>query len=141
MSYRRVGRVATSVLCLSHHASDNRRPDPIREALQEYLRAQPEFEYGLESIRWKHFWTRWTRARCRCYPTSTRCAGAHAERVYRHRARERDPVRGGREITRGIEDGLSYKLITDRCVISLDTVRNHSRAVYRKLQVNSHRTS
>ena len=47
MSYRRVGRVATSVLCLSHHASDNRRPDPIREALQEYLRAQPEFECGL----------------------------------------------------------------------------------------------
>ena len=41
------------------------------------------------------------------------------------------------EIVRGIEDGLSYKLIADRYFISLDTVRNHIRAVYRKLQVNS----
>ena len=41
------------------------------------------------------------------------------------------------EIGRGIGDGLSYKLIADRCFISLDTVRNHIRAVYRKLQVNS----
>ncbi|MDO7876959.1 response regulator transcription factor [Hymenobacter sp. ASUV-10] len=41
------------------------------------------------------------------------------------------------EVVRGIEDGLSYKLIADRHHISLDTVRNHIRAVYRKLQVNS----
>jgi DNA-binding NarL/FixJ family response regulator len=41
------------------------------------------------------------------------------------------------EIVRGIEDGLSYKLIAERCFISLDTVRNHIRAVYRKLQINS----
>lgn len=38
---------------------------------------------------------------------------------------------------RDIEDGLSYKLIAARLHISLDTVRNHIRNVYRKLQVNS----
>lgn len=41
------------------------------------------------------------------------------------------------EIVRGIEDGLSYKLIADRHHISLDTVRNHIRSVYRKLHINS----
>jgi DNA-binding NarL/FixJ family response regulator len=41
------------------------------------------------------------------------------------------------EIVRGIEDGLSYKLIAERLHISLDTVRNHIRSVYRKLQINS----
>ncbi|GAB3571220.1 transcriptional regulator [Hymenobacter daeguensis] len=41
------------------------------------------------------------------------------------------------EIVRGIEDGLSYKLIAERHFISIDTVRNHIRAVYRKLQINS----
>ena len=41
------------------------------------------------------------------------------------------------EIVRGIEDGLSYQLIADRHFISIDTVRNHIRSVYRKLQVNS----
>ena len=41
------------------------------------------------------------------------------------------------EIVRGIEDGLSYKLIAERHFISLDTVRNYIRSVYRKLQVNS----
>lgn len=41
------------------------------------------------------------------------------------------------EIVRGIEDGLSYKLLAERLHISLDTVRNHIRHVYRKLQVNS----
>lgn len=41
------------------------------------------------------------------------------------------------EIVRGIEDGLSYKLIASRHDISLDTVRNHIRSVYRKLHINS----
>ncbi len=41
------------------------------------------------------------------------------------------------EIVRAIEDGLSYKLIADRLGISIDTVRNHIRSVYRKLEVNS----
>ncbi len=42
-----------------------------------------------------------------------------------------------REMVKGIEDGLSYKLIADRMGISIDTVRNFIRLVYRKLQVNS----
>jgi len=41
------------------------------------------------------------------------------------------------EVVRGIEDGLSYKLIAERHHISIDTVRNHIRSVYRKLQINS----
>jgi DNA-binding NarL/FixJ family response regulator len=41
------------------------------------------------------------------------------------------------EVVRGIEDGLSYQLIANRHHISIDTVRNHIRSVYRKLQVNS----
>jgi DNA-binding NarL/FixJ family response regulator len=41
------------------------------------------------------------------------------------------------DIVRGIEDGLSYKLIASRHNISLDTVRNHIRSVYRKLHINS----
>ncbi|MDB5269745.1 MAG: hypothetical protein JWP58_2785 [Hymenobacter sp.] len=41
------------------------------------------------------------------------------------------------EVVRGIEDGLSYKLIAERHFVSIDTVRSHIRNVYRKLQVNS----
>jgi DNA-binding NarL/FixJ family response regulator len=41
------------------------------------------------------------------------------------------------EVVKGIEDGLSYKLIADRMDISVDTVRNFIRLIYRKLHVNS----
>lgn len=41
------------------------------------------------------------------------------------------------EVVKGIEDGLIYKLIADRMGISVDTVRNFIRIVYRKLHVNS----
>lgn len=41
------------------------------------------------------------------------------------------------EIVEGIKDGLSYKLIADRCFISIETVRYHVKNIYRKLHVNS----
>lgn len=41
------------------------------------------------------------------------------------------------DIVNGLVDGLSYKMIGDKLNISLDTVRQHIRNVYRKLNVNS----
>ena len=41
------------------------------------------------------------------------------------------------EIVQGILDGLSYKMIADRYDISIDTVRFHIKAIYRKLKINS----
>ena len=41
------------------------------------------------------------------------------------------------EIVAAVEEGLSSKAIAARCFISLDTVHNHIRSVYRKLQINS----
>lgn len=40
-------------------------------------------------------------------------------------------------IVTAVEEGLSYKLIADAYGITLDTVKNHLRAVYRKLHINS----
>ncbi len=42
-----------------------------------------------------------------------------------------------KEIVEGLVDGLSYKMIADKLSISLDTVRQHIRNIYRKLNVNS----
>lgn len=41
------------------------------------------------------------------------------------------------EVVQGILDGLSYKLISDRFNVSIDTVRFHIKSVYRKLKINS----
>jgi DNA-binding NarL/FixJ family response regulator len=41
------------------------------------------------------------------------------------------------QIIQGIVDGLSYKMISDRLGISMDTVRDHIKKTYRKLEVNS----
>lgn len=41
-----------------------------------------------------------------------------------------------KEIVQGLVDGLSYKMIADRLNISIDTVRQHIRNIYRKLNVN-----
>jgi len=41
------------------------------------------------------------------------------------------------EIVMAVEQGLSYKLIADAFGITTDTVKNHLRAVYRKLHINS----
>ncbi len=42
-----------------------------------------------------------------------------------------------KEIVQGLVDGLSYKMIADKLFISIDTVRQHIRNIYRKLDVNS----
>lgn len=42
-----------------------------------------------------------------------------------------------KEIVEGIVDGLSMKMIADRLNISVDTVRHHTKNIYRKLHVNS----
>ncbi len=41
------------------------------------------------------------------------------------------------EIVEGLVDGLSYKLIATRMNISVETVRDHIKKIYRKLQINS----
>lgn len=41
------------------------------------------------------------------------------------------------EVVKGIVDGLSYKLIADRLVISINTIRKYIRSIYRKLEINS----
>ncbi len=41
------------------------------------------------------------------------------------------------QIVQGLVDGLSYKLIADKLSISIDTVRDHIKAIYRALEVNS----
>jgi DNA-binding NarL/FixJ family response regulator len=41
------------------------------------------------------------------------------------------------EVVEGIKDGLSYKMIADRCNISIETVRYHVKNIYRKLHINS----
>ena len=41
------------------------------------------------------------------------------------------------QIVQGLVDGLSYKMIADKYLISLETVRDHIKKIYKKLQVNS----
>jgi len=42
-----------------------------------------------------------------------------------------------KQIVDGLVDGLSYKLIADKLSISIDTVRDHIKRIYRSLEVNS----
>jgi DNA-binding NarL/FixJ family response regulator len=42
-----------------------------------------------------------------------------------------------RQVVAAMVDGLSYKMIADRLGIALETVRQHIKNIYRKLQVNS----
>jgi len=42
-----------------------------------------------------------------------------------------------KQIVQGVVDGLSYKLIADKYLISIDTVRDHIKKIYRMLEVNS----
>ena len=41
-----------------------------------------------------------------------------------------------KDIVKGLVDGLSYKMIASKLNISIDTVRQHIRNIYRKLNVN-----
>ncbi|MEL7161270.1 MAG: response regulator transcription factor [Bacteroidota bacterium] len=41
------------------------------------------------------------------------------------------------QIAQGIVDGLSYKLIADKYLISVETVRDHIKKIYRALNINS----
>ncbi|QKG54985.1 response regulator [Hymenobacter sp. BRD67] len=41
------------------------------------------------------------------------------------------------EIVAAVEQGLSYKMVAERYGLSTATVKNHIRAVYRKLEINS----
>lgn len=41
------------------------------------------------------------------------------------------------QIVQGLIDGLSYKLIADKYLISVETVRDHIKKIYAKLEVNS----
>ena len=41
------------------------------------------------------------------------------------------------DILKALVDGCSYKMIADRCFISLETVRNHIKHIYEKLHVHS----
>lgn len=63
----------------------------------------------------------------------------HVVRHFQPAARPGQALLTAREqqVVQAIEQGLSYKLIGARLDISLHTVRNHIRSVYRKLQINS----
>lgn len=41
------------------------------------------------------------------------------------------------QIVEAVVEGLSYKLIADKLLISTDTVRDHIKKIYRKLEINS----
>lgn len=41
------------------------------------------------------------------------------------------------QIVELLTDGLSYKMIADKLIISVETVRDHIKKIYRTLQVNS----
>ena len=42
-----------------------------------------------------------------------------------------------KEILKCFVEGMSYKLIADTCIISIDTVSCHIKNIYKKLQVHS----
>ncbi|MDH3243113.1 MAG: helix-turn-helix transcriptional regulator, partial [Saprospiraceae bacterium] len=41
------------------------------------------------------------------------------------------------QIVSGLVEGLSYKMIADKYLISIETVRDHIKKIYKKLQINS----
>ena len=41
------------------------------------------------------------------------------------------------QIVSGLVEGLSYKMIADKYMVSIETVRDHIKKIYKKLQINS----
>ncbi len=55
-----------------------------------------------------------------------------------HNARSEEALTPRQEqIVEGLVEGLSYKMIADKYTISVETVRDHIKKIYRKLHVNS----
>lgn len=65
----------------------------------------------------------------------------HVVNFFRFRQRVNNPevelTDRQREILQGLVDGKSYKMIADDCSITLETVRDHIKKIYKKLQINS----
>lgn len=55
---------------------------------------------------------------------------ASSENVFNISAREK-------EILKCLVEGMSYKMVADKCFISIETVRGHIKNIYEKLQVHS----
>lgn len=65
----------------------------------------------------------------------------HVVNFFRFRQRVNNPdvdlTGRQKEILQGLIDGKSYKMIADDCSITLETVRDHIKKIYKKLQINS----
>lgn len=65
----------------------------------------------------------------------------HVVNFFRFRQRVNNPdvelTDRQREILQGLVDGKSYKMIADTYGITLETVRDHIKKIYKKLQINS----
>jgi DNA-binding NarL/FixJ family response regulator len=65
----------------------------------------------------------------------------HVVNFFRFRQRINNPdvelTDRQKEILRELVDGKSYKMIADACGITLETVRDHIKKIYKKLQINS----
>lgn len=65
----------------------------------------------------------------------------HVVNFFRFRQRVNNPdvdlTERQKEILQGLIDGKSYKMIADTYGITLETVRDHIKKIYKKLQINS----
>lgn len=65
----------------------------------------------------------------------------HVVNFFRFRQRVNNPdvelTERQKEILQGLIDGKSYKMIAGACNITLETVRDHIKKIYKKLQINS----
>ncbi len=65
----------------------------------------------------------------------------HVVNFFRFRQRVNNPdvelTDRQKEILRELVDGKSYKMIASTCGITLETVRDHIKKIYKKLQINS----